>query len=67
MASFNTKFQPIFDDLNKTLAKVKGDNQEEAFFKFLKDVREGKADIPPRAKKVVELATKARDNPPPKR
>ena len=56
VASFNTKYQPIYDDLNKTLAKFKGDNQEETFFKFLKDVRAGKADIPPRAKKVVELA-----------
>jgi hypothetical protein len=56
VAAFNTKYQPIFDDLNKTLAKFKGDNQEEVFFKFLKDVRAKKADIPPRARKVVELA-----------
>jgi hypothetical protein len=56
VASFNTKYQPIFDDLNKTLGKFKGDNQEEAFFKFLKDVRAGKADLPPRSKRVIELA-----------
>jgi hypothetical protein len=56
VATFQTKYQPIFDDLNKTLTKFKGDNQEEAFFKFLKDVRAGKADVPPRVKRVVELA-----------
>lgn len=56
VANFQTKYQPIYDDLNKTLAKFKGENQEETFFKFLKEVREGKADIPPRAKRVVELA-----------
>jgi len=56
VASFQQKYQPIFDDLNKTLARFKGDNQEETFFKFLKDVRASKADVPPRVKRVVELA-----------
>jgi hypothetical protein len=56
VAQFQSKYQPIYDDLNKTLQKFKGDNQEEAFFKFLKEVREKKADVPQRVKQVVENA-----------
>ena len=56
VAQLQQKYQPIYDDLNKTLARFKGDNQEEEFFKFLKKVRDGKADVPPRVKYVVELA-----------
>jgi hypothetical protein len=56
VAAFQQKYQPIFDDLNKTLAKFKGDNQEEAFYKFLKEVREKKADVPDRIKLVVSNA-----------
>jgi hypothetical protein len=56
VAQLQQKYQPIYDDLNKTLARFKGDNQEEEFFKFLKKVRDGKADVPPRIKFVVENA-----------
>ncbi|MFO0663833.1 MAG: hypothetical protein U0174_07775 [Polyangiaceae bacterium] len=55
-AKFQAKYQPMYDDLNKVLGRFKGDNQEEAFYKFLKDVRDGKADLPPRIKIVVSNA-----------
>jgi hypothetical protein len=56
VARFQQRYQPIYDDLAKVLKKFSGDNQEEAFYKFLKDVRDGKADVPPRIKTVVENA-----------
>jgi tetratricopeptide (TPR) repeat protein len=56
VAKLQTKYQPIYDELNKVLTRFKGDGQEEAFYKFLKDVRDGKADLPPRIKTVVENA-----------
>src|SRR6185369_16389049 len=37
VAKFQGKYQPIYDELNKSLGRFKGDNQEEAFYKFLKD------------------------------
>ena len=42
VAQFQQKNQPVFDELNKKLATFKGDNQEEAFYKFLRDVRDDK-------------------------
>ncbi len=56
VAKFQQKYQPIYDDLAKVLKKYTGDNQEEAFYKFLKDVRDDKADVPPRIKIVVKNA-----------
>ncbi|MFO0643707.1 MAG: hypothetical protein U0183_31055 [Polyangiaceae bacterium] len=56
VAKLQTKYQPLYDELAKVLARFKGDGQEEAFYKFLKDVRDGKADLPPRIKTVVENA-----------
>ena len=56
VAKFQSKYQPIYDDLNKVLVRFKGDNADEPFYKFLKDVRDGKADLPPRIRKVVENA-----------
>ncbi len=56
VAKFQQKFQPIFNDLQNTLGRFKGDNQEDAFFNFLKEVREGKANLPPKIKTVVESA-----------
>ncbi len=56
VAKFQQRYQPLYDDLNKVLGKFKGENQEEPFYKFLKDVRDGKADLPPRTKTVVENA-----------
>jgi hypothetical protein len=53
VAKFQRKYQPIFDALKKKLDGFKGENQEEAFFKFLKDVRDKKADLPASIKTVV--------------
>lgn len=56
VAKFQSKYQPIYDDLNKVLSRFKGDDQDEPFYKFLKDVRDEKADLPPRIKIVVHNA-----------
>jgi hypothetical protein len=56
VAKFQTKYQPIYDDLNKVLGRFKGDDADEPFYKFLKDVRDDKADLPPRIKIVVHNA-----------
>jgi hypothetical protein len=56
VAQFQTKYQPIYDDLAKVLKRFQGEEADEPFYKFLKDVRDGKADLPPRIRKVVENA-----------
>ncbi len=56
VARFNKKYQPIKDELDKTLKRFKGPNQEEPFFKFLKQVRDGNADLKPTIKPIVENA-----------
>ncbi|MBN9167269.1 MAG: hypothetical protein BGO98_42735 [Myxococcales bacterium 68-20] len=56
VAKFQTKYQPMYDDLNKVLKRFQGEDQDEPFYKFLKEVRDGKADLPPRIKIVVENA-----------
>jgi hypothetical protein len=56
VAQFQQKYQPIYNDLSDVLKRFKGDNQEEPFYKFLKDVRDGKADLKPRIKPIVENA-----------
>ncbi len=62
VARFQSKYQPIFDDLNKQLAKFKGDNQDDAFYKFLKDVRNdadqgtNNANLPENIKPIVQNA-----------
>ena len=56
VAKFQQKYQPIYDDLNKVLKRFQGEDQDEPFYKFLKQVRDGKADLPPRIKIVVENA-----------
>ena len=56
VAQFQSKYQPIYDDLNKQLSKFKGDEADEPFYKFLKDVRDGKASLAPRIKHIVENA-----------
>ncbi len=62
VARFQSKYQPIFDELNKQLAKFKGDNQDEAFYKFLKDVRSdadqgtNNANLPENIKPIVQNA-----------
>lgn len=56
VARFNKKYIPLKDSLDKILKRFKGANQEEAFFKFLKEVREGKAQLDPKIKPIVENA-----------
>jgi hypothetical protein len=56
VAQFQGKYQPIYDDLAKVLKRFQGDDSDEPFYKFLKQVRDGKADLPPRIKTVVENA-----------
>lgn len=58
VANFQAKYQPIYDELNKVLGRFKGDNQEEAFFKFLKQVQDpnGKADLKPNIQPIVKNA-----------
>src|SRR6185369_12765271 len=54
VAKFKAKYEPIKKDLEGVLARFKGDNQEEPFFKFLKEVRSGSANLPATIKPVVE-------------
>ena len=56
VAKFQTKYQPIYDELNKILGRFKGDTADEEFFKFLQQVRAGKADLKPNVRPLVENA-----------
>jgi hypothetical protein len=56
VARFKAKYEPIRKDLESVLARFKGENQEEPFFKFLKEVRSGNANLPVIIKPVVEAA-----------
>jgi hypothetical protein len=56
VARFNLRYTPIKDELEKILKNYKGENREDAFFKFLLDVREGKGDIPATVRPIVEIA-----------
>jgi tetratricopeptide (TPR) repeat protein len=56
VARFKAKFEPVKKDLEATLGRFKGENQEEPFFKFLKEVRAGNANLPATIKPVVEAA-----------
>jgi len=56
VARFKAKYEPIRKDLEGVLARYKGENQEEPFFKFLKEVRSGNANLPPTIKPIVEAA-----------
>ena len=56
VAQFQKKYQPIYNDLSDVLKRFKGDNQEEAFYNFLKDVRDDKADLKASIKPIVQNA-----------
>ena len=56
VARFNKKFIPIKKGLSQILKRYKGANQEEAFFNFLKKVRDGEANMDDDIKHVVENA-----------
>ena len=55
VAQFRTRYEPLRDELTKILEKFKaGTNQEEAFYKFLKDVRDDKASLSDKVAPVVK-------------
>lgn len=56
VARFNKRNIPIKNELEKVLKRYTGENQEEAFFKFLLDVREGRGNLEPRIRPIVEAA-----------
>jgi tetratricopeptide (TPR) repeat protein len=57
VAQFQAKYVPIHDELTKTLARFKkGANQEEAFYNFLKDVRDDKAELDPKIAPIVKTS-----------
>lgn len=56
VARFQRKYEPIKRDLEAVLSRFEGEGQEEPFFKFLKDVRAGKADLPDTIRPIVELS-----------
>jgi hypothetical protein len=55
VAKFRSTYEPIRDALTKTLEKFKkGTNQEEAFYNFLRDVRDDKAQLDPKIAPIVK-------------
>ena len=58
VSKFQEKYQPLYNDLNGVLRRFTGDNKEEDFYKFLRQVRDhdAGANLPPRIKTVVENA-----------
>ena len=57
VAKFRAQYEPIRDELTKTLTRFKkGSNQEEAFYKFLKDVRDDRAELDPKIAPIVKTS-----------
>jgi hypothetical protein len=57
VAKFRAKFEPIRDQLTKILEKFKkGNNAEEEFYKFLKDVRDDKAQLDSKVAPIVKTS-----------
>ena len=57
VAKFRAKYEPIHDELTKIIDRFrKGSNQEEEFFKFLKDVRDDKAKLNGRIAPIVKTS-----------
>ncbi len=54
VARFKLKYEPIKAELEQVMERFKGENQEGPFFKFLSDVRAGKADLSPKVRPIVE-------------
>jgi tetratricopeptide (TPR) repeat protein len=61
VARFNTKTTPIKEKLEAILKKYKGENQEEAFYKLLIQVRDGDANIDEEVRPLVESALSDRE------
>jgi hypothetical protein len=56
VAKFRGRYEPIRDELAKILDKFKGENQEDEFYKFLKDVRDDKAQLDPKVAPIVKTS-----------
>ena len=56
VARFNVSTVPKKDKLEQVLKKYQGENQAEAFYKFLIQVREGEANIDPEIEPLVQTA-----------
>ena len=56
VAKFRGRFEPIRDELVKILDKFKGENTEDEFYKFLKDVRDDKAQLDPKVAPIVKTS-----------
>jgi hypothetical protein len=54
VARFNKRYVPIQEELQKVLARFKGEQQTEPFFKFLLSVRDDTADLPPSIAGIVK-------------
>ncbi|HNS97877.1 MAG TPA: tetratricopeptide repeat protein [Polyangiaceae bacterium] len=54
VARFKLKYEPIKAEMEKILARYKGENQEAKMFDFLRNVREGKADLDAKVRPIVE-------------
>jgi hypothetical protein len=54
VARFNKHYVPIQEELQKVLARFKGEQQAEPFFKFLLSVRDGSADLPANISGIVK-------------
>jgi len=56
VAKFNQHYIPLREGLEKVMKRFQGANQEEAFFKFLKQVRDGEANLDDQVRPIVEAA-----------
>jgi len=56
VARFKLKYEPVKKELESVLARYKGDGKEAELFKFLRDVRDGKAELPQTIRPIVENA-----------
>jgi len=54
VARFNVTYEPIKKELEKILAKYRGDGGEARMFDFLRKVRDGKASLDPKVRPIVE-------------
>ena len=61
VARFNTKTTPIKEKLEAILKKYQGENQEEAFYKLLIQVRDGDANLDEEVRPLVESALSDRE------
>lgn len=61
VAKFDQRYKPIKEGLEKVLGRFQGANQEEPFYKFLKQVREGDANVDEKIRPIVEGALSDRE------